>query len=222
MEGHSHALSGLVTGAAAGLYVLHLPLPQTALLAGLTAGAAVLPDIDSAGSTIARSFGFLTRAFAWCVSRICGGHRHGSHSLIGVAVFTALAWLAVAYRADLPARIALGAFLALIIAGGLIALRLGGHRADALAVAGAVAMVLSGTGLSLVALATGLGCAVHLLGDGLTVEGVPLLLPLSKRHFGLPEPLSFTTGTWRELWLVDPALVILLGWLSLRAAGVPL
>jgi hypothetical protein len=149
MEGHTHALSGAVTGAAAGIYVLHLPLPATLLLAGLTAGAAVLPDADHPSSTLARSFGFLTRAFAWTVGRVSGGHRHGTHSLAGIAVFTGLAWLAVHYRHDDAGRSGLGAVLALILAGALIALRLGGHGSDALAVAGAVSMVVTGTGLAL-------------------------------------------------------------------------
>ena len=44
--GHTHALSGAVTGAAAGEFVLHLPPLQLAALAGLTAAFATLPDLD--------------------------------------------------------------------------------------------------------------------------------------------------------------------------------
>jgi membrane-bound metal-dependent hydrolase YbcI (DUF457 family) len=213
--GHSHALSGAVTGTAASLYVLHLPLPQAALLAGLTAGAAVLPDIDHPSSTLARSFGFLTHGFAWLVGRISGGHRHGTHTLLGVGVFTGLAWLAVAFRHDTAGRIALGALLALILAGALIALRLGGHWSDTLAIGGAVAMVTTGTGLSLVALAVGLGCSAHVAGDMLTDSGCPLALPLSRRRFKLlPEPFSFTTGTAPELYVVTPALFVVLAFLG--------
>lgn len=216
--GHTHALSGAVTGSAASIYVLHLPLPQAALLAGLTAGAAVLPDIDHPDSTLAHSFGFLTHAFAWLVGRISGGHRHGTHTLIGVAVFTALAWLAVTYRHDTAGRIGLGALLTLILAGALIALRLGGHWSDALAIGGAIAMVSTGTGLSLVALATGLGCATHIAGDMLTDSGCPLLYPFSEYRFKLlPEPFSFSTGTRPELLALTPALVITLAFLGYHA-----
>lgn len=218
MMGHSHALSGAVTGTAASLYVLHLPLPGTLLLAGLTAGAAVLPDIDHPSSTLARSFGFLTRAFAWLAGKISGGHRHGTHSILGVAVLAGLAWLAVAYRHDTAGRIALGAFLAPLFASALIALRLGGHFADALATGGAVAMVVTGTGLPLVALAVGLGCATHLAGDMLTDSGCPLALPFSRYRVKLlPEPLAFTTGTAPELLVVTPALMALLAFLGYRA-----
>jgi hypothetical protein len=41
----------------------------------LTAGTGVLPDIDHPDSTIARSFGFVTEAFAGVVARLSGGSR---------------------------------------------------------------------------------------------------------------------------------------------------
>ena len=39
------------------------------------------------GTTISRQGGFLTMSLAWIVHRISGGHRKGTHSFIGVAVF---------------------------------------------------------------------------------------------------------------------------------------
>ena len=219
--GHTHALSGLVTGAAAGLYVLHLPPAGTITLAGLTAGAAVLPDIDHPDATLAHCFGFLTKAFAWLAGKIAGGHRWGTHSVLGVGVFTALAWAAVYFRADPGGRAGLLVLLSLIIAGGLYALRIGGHWADAVAVTAAIAMTVTGTGLGLVAVATGLGCATHVFGDGLTDEGVPLAYPLSRRRVKwLPEPLAFTTGT-RPEGLFALVLSLGLGWLAYHAVTLP-
>jgi membrane-bound metal-dependent hydrolase YbcI (DUF457 family) len=224
--GHTHALSGLVTGTAVGLFVTHPPLThfthlapaQLALFAGLTAGAAVLPDIDHPDSSLAHCFGFLTKTFAWLIGTISGGHRHLTHAIMGVAGFTALAWLAVKYRGEIGGKIGLAIFLALILAGGLYALQVHGHGADAIAVAGAVALTLTGTGLGMVALAVGLGCATHVVGDMLTDEGCPLLYPFSSHHFRLlPGPLTFTTGTWPELWVLDPALFAGLGYLVYRA-----
>jgi hypothetical protein len=55
----------------------------------------------------------------------------------------------------------------------------------------------------------------------LTTEGVPLAWPLTDRHFGLPRPLSFTTGTWREHWVVAPALLLALGLLAWHAVTLP-
>lgn len=216
MLGHSHALSGAVAGTAAGAYLLHAPLPQTALLAGLTAGFATLPDLDSVGSCCARSLGFLSVGFAHLVRLVSGGHRHATHSAIGVAVFTAAAWAACHWRHSLAGHIALGAFLALAIAAALRALRFRDHGADLLAAGGAAVLAWSGWGLALVPLACGLGCATHVLGDMLTDEGCPVAWPLSLRHFRLwPEPLAFTTGTRPELWCVTPVLttaLLALGW----------
>lgn len=216
--GHTHALSGLVTGAAVGLYVTHPPPPQLAIFVGLTAGAAVLPDIDHPNSTLAHCFGFLTKGFAWLIGLVSGGHRHLTHAILGVAGFTGLAWLAVRHRHGLAGQIGLGIFLSLIIASALYALSVHGHGADVLAIAGAMAMVLTGTGLSLVAMAVCVGCATHVVGDMLTDQGCPLLYPFSRYHFRLlPGPLAFTTGTLPELWVIDPALVAGLGYLAYQA-----
>jgi membrane-bound metal-dependent hydrolase YbcI (DUF457 family) len=216
--GHTHALSGAVTGAAVGLYATHLPAPHLALFAGLTAGAAVLPDIDHPNSSLAHCFGFLTKSFAWLIGKISGGHRHLTHAILGVAGFWGLAWLAVKFRPDLAGKIGLVVFLSLIIASGLYALRVSGHGADVLAIAAAITLVVTGTGLPFLALATALGCATHVAGDMLTDEGCPLFFPFSGSHQRLlPRPLTFTTGTKPELWVLDPALVAGFGFLVYRA-----
>ena len=88
MLGHDHALSGALAFAAVAP-MLHVSGTQPAVGTALTAGAGVLPDIDEPGSTIARTFGFLTGAFAWIVHLISGGHRKGTHSLLGIALLTA-------------------------------------------------------------------------------------------------------------------------------------
>src|SRR6201992_1651779 len=102
MLGRDHALSGAVVFA--GLAPL-LHVSEAHLAAGvvLTAGAGVLPDIDHPDSTISRSFGFLTEWFAWVVDRISGGHRHGTHSFIGIAAFTAAAYGAGRFQLTEPA-----------------------------------------------------------------------------------------------------------------------
>ncbi|HEY5362121.1 MAG TPA: metal-dependent hydrolase, partial [Streptosporangiaceae bacterium] len=99
MLGHSHALSGGVTGIATGIF-LHMSIPQTTALAGLTAGMALLPDLDKCGSSPARSLGLVSEAVAWTIGRISGGHRHATHSFLGIALFTGLAWISCHFRSD--------------------------------------------------------------------------------------------------------------------------
>ena len=220
MLGRTHALSGAVAGAAAGLTLAHLTPAGVAVAAVLTAGSAVLPDIDHPDATIARSFGVLTRAFAWLVEHVSGGHRHGTHSLVGIAAFSAAATAAVRYRHPLPGEIALAVLLTLVLAAALRALRIGGHAADLLALAGAAGVIWTGFGIATLGWAVALGATTHIAGDALTDEGVPLLWPLSRKHIRfLPEPLAFTTGTRPERWLVAPLLLVALAWLAFLTAG---
>jgi len=221
MLGREHALSGMAAGAAAGELALHLPPGGVAGLAGLTGAFATLPDLDQCESSAARSLGLLSEGFAWVVEHISGGHRHATHSLIGIAAFGAWAWAGHHWEHALAGEAALALLLALALAAGLRAVRLSGHLADLAAAAAAVASVAGGRDLQHVTAACVLGCAVHIAGDMLTVRGCPLAWPLTMRHAGLPRPLSFVTGTWRETWVVAPVLVaaiVLLSW-RLMAAG---
>jgi len=220
--GRTHALSGLAAGAAASTLYLHLDPPHAAFCAALTAGFATLPDLDSCGSTASRSLGFLSEGFAWVVRTVSGGHRHATHSALGVGIFTVLAWAACHYRHTWAGLGGLLLLLTLGIAAGLRALGLLRHLDDIAAIVAASAIVGTQYGLTLMPLACGLGVAVHIVGDMCTDEGVPLAWPLSQAHFRLlPGPLAFTTGTRPETWVVAPGLMVALGWLCWHAAAVP-
>jgi membrane-bound metal-dependent hydrolase YbcI (DUF457 family) len=216
----SHAASGALTGLAAA-EVTHLPVTGAVTLAALTAGFVTLSDLDSVGSCAARSLGFMSKGFAYLIRSVSGGHRHATHSLVGVAVFTAVAWLACHYRGEPYGRAVLAAFLALAIAAGLRALRLGGHYADVLAIGAAAGIAWYGWYLALIPMACGLGTATHLLGDSLTDVGIPVFWPLSLRHYGLPKPIAFTTGHAVERFAVDPLIMIGLGVLAYHAVTLP-
>src|SRR5215472_2301170 len=144
MLGHSHALSGAVTGMATGI-LLHLPVSQVAALAGFTAGMALLPDLDKCGSSPARCLGFLSEAIAWVAGRISGGHRHATHSVLGVAIFTGLAWACGQFRHDWAGKAGLALLLTLSAAAALEALHIArGHAADLIAIGAAARAVWSG------------------------------------------------------------------------------
>ncbi|MDX6739172.1 metal-dependent hydrolase [Actinocorallia sp. A-T 12471] len=95
MMGRTHALSGAALFTA-GAIPLDLPPDQILVGAVACAGAAVLPDIDHHGSHIARCFGPITRAFAWFVGKVAGGHRNGTHSALGVGLVAALVFFSCA------------------------------------------------------------------------------------------------------------------------------
>jgi membrane-bound metal-dependent hydrolase YbcI (DUF457 family) len=65
------------------------PIPDGQAALGLSLAIATVcglaPDVDKAGSTVARSCGILTRVLCWGIERSFG-HRGGFHSLLGVAL----------------------------------------------------------------------------------------------------------------------------------------
>lgn len=115
MMGPAHALSGACAFSLAALPA-HLPAQQYAIGIVVCAGAAVLPDIDHPGSGVSHTFWHLTRGFSWVVRKVSGGHRNGTHSFLGAAVFSALVFIATGLHTGQQMTIRIGA----AIAGGLL------------------------------------------------------------------------------------------------------
>ena len=148
------------------------------------------------------------------MDRLSGGHRHGTHSLVGIAVFSAGALAAGSYQLTahltghtvfswhlVPAAL----YLALLYSAALRALHIGGHHGDLLGIGGAVITCYTRWDLLLIplwhwhvpllALAVALGCAAHIAGDELTHGGCPIFWPVSGHEFHLvPRPLQITTA----------------------------
>ncbi|WP_421084060.1 metal-dependent hydrolase [Rothia nasimurium] len=177
MMGYSHSVSA----AAAWLALIEagvVPLEDPATIAVTTlaaAGAGMFPDVDHPKGTIAHSIPPVSGWVARGVSLISGGHRKGTHSLVGLAAFWALAYFAdrLTYAGIPVLALALAAF-----AGGL-ALRTfkapGGW-------AGAVLMVFgvwATDSLVYMPWAILTGAATHLLGDALTTRGINPLWPVT-------------------------------------------
>lgn len=192
MMGAHHAISGAaawiaVTSTAP--YALGLdPQPTATIIIGslVTAGAALLPDVDHHNATIAHSGGAVTKAVAATAQTMSGGHRHGLHSLLAVAGFYVGTMLLGRWETEVPVlgAIPLGSallFLALV-AFALKSLKLSRGsmiKLWATAAAGTVAMLwFAPEHLEWLPTSVLIGVILHLIGDFLTVGGLPLLWPL--------------------------------------------
>jgi membrane-bound metal-dependent hydrolase YbcI (DUF457 family) len=179
----------------------------------------LLPDVDHPNASIARSLPPVSNLFCKGVGKVVK-HRHGTHSLLGVVSFTALASLASLWTVDAVGapggELSLGAGLLamFLVSFALKTLRLvpGDRLAPwvaAVIVAGAVTLGAPHEWAWL-PLAVGLGVVVHIVGDMLTTGGCPLLWPWEPKppdgwatplwkkngHVGLP--LLGNTGSRRE------------------------
>lgn len=177
MMGYSHTVS-----AAAAWLALHqfglveVGDTQTLVVTTLAcAGAGMLPDIDHKNGTIAHSIPPVSSLISAVVSKISGGHRKGTHSLLGILCFWMIAWGAerLTYN-GIP-------WLSLFIAGyvGGLALRILGAPGGWL---GALALGWGAwytDSLSLLPLAMAIGATVHIMGDAMTTRGVNPFYPLT-------------------------------------------
>lgn len=221
MMGHTHALSGAAAWLAAVplLSLVGPPVRLADIAAGaiISAGAALLPDLDHPSATIAHTYGVITHVLSRAANAVFGGHRHATHSFF----FVALAAGVTEGMAQLS-PVAVQVFVALLIGIGLRGLAIGvpGRRISSAVVNAMVnAGLLGGFALLRVeyrwiGIAVGLGCLVHLAGDCITTEGCPLLWPWTARF---SVPFVPRTGGRVERWLVTPLLLAAIAVLAYRA-----
>lgn len=239
--GPTHAMSG----AAIGLAMAALLPPEWGgptsmagafVFAGVTAGAALLPDLDSPQATIARSFGPASQILARVTentaqaihastrtkkdSRRENGHRTATHTLL----FAVLAGLATGGLVNAFGKTASVAILFVMLG---LALRglfpKWSKKNDWLVVTGLSAALAFGTWTWLPesASAFGLGAAVtvgvlaHLLGDVITKRGVPMFAPIKiggKRWYDVrpPEMLRISaSGPFDQFLLAASTVAVL-------------
>ena len=211
MMGGHHAICGAaawVTITSSAPYMLGAhPLPARSVLIGavVTAGAALLPDVDHHNATIAHSGGLVTQTIADVAETVSGGHRHGLHSLLAVVGFTAATWAAQFWQATVPVLglIPAGSLLLLLalIAFGSRALKLSRGGALKLWVSAAVAAVgilyFAPQELDWLPMSVLIGVVVHLVGDLMTVGGLPLLWPWIPKPPGSVEYMPVLRRLWQ-------------------------
>lgn len=254
MMGGSHAISGaaiwlaVASPAALGLAIpgVHHPITVAGVLGGalVAAGAALTPDIDHQSATTAHSLPIIGRATATTVSKLSGGHRNGTHSLLSLPIVALAAWALSFATVALPQAggpalvLPLGigiatAALACFALKALKAAKSWGVAWAAGVVFGLLVMLLPWKAEEWAPAAIVIGYATHLAGDLLTVGGLPLLWPFkpklprslrktpvrhvwtSRGRFALP--LLGLTGSKRE-WVLASALTIGAGWIAVVTA----
>ena len=223
MLGRTHATSGAVAVLALvpvlrdhGVTVDGWAVPVAAVVG---AGAAMLPDFDHHHATIARSVGPVTALLARGVGAVSGGHRNGTHSLLGVAFFTGLATFLTHVGG-----LALGVFLAFLFAIASAALRLSmiratvGHTLMCLGVGALLARgaLADSFPVDVVPWAVAVGALTHLVGDMATVQGCPLFWPFHRHRYNYA---SLSTDHATERFVVGPALFLAAAWLTFSLAG---
>lgn len=254
MGGH-HAASGAaawvaVTSTAPFAFGWH-PVSEVGVMTGalVCAGAALLPDADHHSGTIAHSLPPVSEGVSKFVATVSGGHRNGTHSILGIAAFTAIAWVmgmvSISTEAFGEVLVGPGIMAVLLIAFALRAWKVtGGKRwwnwTLSLLLAACVA-VFAPEEWNWMPLAVALGCTVHVLGDLVTTAGVPLLWPLKfrspywvRRYRVLPFddvwrdggnlslPILGDAGSWREWLVMTPVslyAVVGVAWAGLGQMG---
>lgn len=221
MMGYSHALSGAV--AASAIYAF---APETlgsttsaaAISSALIVGGALLPDADHPNASAARSFPPLSNVMVTGISRISGGHRGYTHTLLGVGIFAALTYFACQWRADVygyqvfPLALLIVAFCVSL---GLSTLKIVPKGTGyLLGIAAGYLVYISPLPALTIATFLGLGCLIHLAGDVITTEGLKLFRPFSDVTVRIP--ILGNAGSAREkaldvLMLVSTALLIVQG-----------
>ena len=217
MGGH-HAASGAaawVAVASTGPYTLGwYPLDATGVLIGgmATAGTALVCDWDHRSSTIAHSLPPLSNVIAVGIENASGGHRQGTHSVLGAAFFVLLAAMAGQIQLQTDwGLLSVGAgllcmFMINIAAKALKLFPKSGFVSNwifALAMAGLVTWFAPDqwTWLPVSML---IGVVVHIVGDMVTTGGVPLLWPLVIR----PPKVLRRLPVLRTFWRPNGALSI--------------
>ena len=210
MLGHSHALSGLATGAATLPWVpVHGTVAQVAWVSAV-GGFAMLPDLDQQGSTISRMWGPFTDLPSGVVNAVARGHRWGTHdAVLAPAVFGLLAYAAAWASWSSLLLLALAIGLALralhVVIPGRAENTVIGNLV--LSWGGAWLLLAHSPGPAWLPLAVVAGVLTHIAGDALTTEGVPVPLFWLLRRSRIA-PVHLRTGATVEKLVLAPLFVV--------------
>lgn len=238
--GPTHAMSGLAAWAAvtavADTHAIGQLSPKTWVVgATLASGAALLPDIDHPKSTVARTFGAVSRGVSAGLSGLSGflyrltrtkkdSDREGTHrGFTHTVVFALLAGLSTTAIVQSSAGTALGVlmftFAGLAVRG---IMHTWNPAQDALLITAASLLLTLAcwawagqqpTDAAAFGVAVMIGCVSHFIGDAITEQGCPMLWPVplqGKTWFPVapPKPMRMKTGGKVEMTLIGPGLTL--------------
>lgn len=184
----------------------------------LTAGAALLPDADHHNATIAHSMPPVSNVVVGGIAAVSGGHRHGTHSFIGIAFFTFVAWLAgfitpnsiggLFGQPEITSfwgNLQIGpAIMSMILIGfALHTLKFIPYKAKRSgwilsAIISALILFLAPHEQGWFPLAVGVGAIVHILGDMMTTGGCNLVWPFKLRPPKIVTATPILNQCWKE------------------------
>jgi membrane-bound metal-dependent hydrolase YbcI (DUF457 family) len=208
MMGYNHVSCGLLAGIATlPIAPVTGPAAQTAWVIAL-GGASLIPDLDTSGSAAARMWGPITRTLGAAIGTLAHGHRQGTHdAVLAPASFAGISLLASLHP------ITTGVVLALTIGLALRGLALAGvgriGAAANLLVSAVTAWILVSAGahqIRLLPLVIAAGVLIHIAGDWLTNEGIPIPIAWILGHRDRLSVGLFKVNGLLERTLVAPAL----------------
>lgn len=203
--GRSHALTGTLAYQAVSLYQPQ-KIWELALGTVLCTGAALFPDIDHPNSTLTATYGPVTKTLSWVIRKLSGGHRNGTHSLVGIGLLGLAAHACVMHLDTVAGRVGLTVLLTLALAGVVRLFHIDGYLDDLAPIPVALALVwLQPVSLAFVPAALVIGSLVHVAGDMLTKQGCPLWWPFSQKGHAMK---LFSTGKRVERWVVVPLVIV--------------
>jgi len=185
MNYHTHRIAGICLGTAAGLF-LEQKAPVVGLLAIAGGVGGLLPDIDEPNSYFGKHFTFIAKPMKKFL-----GHRSLTHSILGVILLFAIFVLLSYIKNENAPYILIGIYilfiiicfptLSFILIGGLYAISQTGMAWEDAYIFTAFGFVL--------------GQISHLFMDLITINGIPVFYPFSKKRYSLL-PLHTNSGDW--------------------------
>lgn len=220
MMGRTHAETGLAAAVGTALY-FHVDVPTFVLLCTTLPGAAILNDIDHPDSTVSSTYGPITGVLSKVLD-----HRKQTHSVPGIALFGTLITFCSVHSDNMIAKAVLFVVLVLIWSSTIRLFKIGGWLDDFAPIPFAGMITFGEPWLNMIGIppfpfkilgpCVVLGMLVHVVGDLVTYQPIPVMWPFSKKGTSFK---IFKAGSWFEYWIIQIGVILgtsLMTWLWIK------